>query len=289
MSRTSSPASSPTLSSPLASSSLSTPSSPSSTLHRLPRLRSRQRLTSLERITEEGQAEADVPVVERELLSSNIKRLRRSPSTPTLDRVKDQWEQSGTANGGTQAKRNWKPLSWNGRRGIVVGKEMKDSCGICFETAVKPNKTRCCGQLFCFQHLSDWLSAPESDGRCPTCRVTCSLEADTICLHPPTKIFTTRPNRRRSIGMMRPHRLGGASVQHNRSPSLDSPSSSSYESSSSSATSDSETSDTSAHRQTVVLEPRSLPHSLWESFLVHDFGRVLSLLGCALVLGALLS
>lgn len=68
-----------------------------------------------------------------------------------------------------------RPPSWNGKKGITTGRGMRDVCGIwcvgysvpflplayrhlirhSFESAVKPNKSRCCGQLFCFQHLSD--------------------------------------------------------------------------------------------------------------------------------------
>jgi hypothetical protein len=67
---------------------------------------------------------------------------------------------------------------WNGKKGITAGRDMRDVCGIwyvglfgsgttsiplsyssiirySFESAVKPNKSRCCGQLFCYQHLSD--------------------------------------------------------------------------------------------------------------------------------------
>lgn len=41
-------------------------------------------------------------------------------------------------------------------------------CAICFESAVHPHRTLCCGTLFCLEHISDWM---ERDTHCPTCRV----------------------------------------------------------------------------------------------------------------------
>jgi len=43
-------------------------------------------------------------------------------------------------------------------------------CGICLEPAATPCKMRCCGTLYCFDHLSDWLyGSSSSDSRCPSC------------------------------------------------------------------------------------------------------------------------
>ncbi|XP_006463279.1 hypothetical protein AGABI2DRAFT_120099 [Agaricus bisporus var. bisporus H97] len=47
-------------------------------------------------------------------------------------------------------------------------------CGICFEYAVQPARTLCCGNFFCTEHITDWLSGPSSDGRCPSCSAPCS-------------------------------------------------------------------------------------------------------------------
>ncbi|KII86708.1 hypothetical protein PLICRDRAFT_265726 [Plicaturopsis crispa FD-325 SS-3] len=71
---------------------------------------------------------------------------------------------------------------------------MKDAgdrdCGICFDPALKPARTKCCGDIFCHEHLSDvspysWLTGPASDGRCPSCGENCSLNTDTISLASP--------------------------------------------------------------------------------------------------------
>lgn len=232
----------------------------------------------------------------------------KSPSSPALARVKDQWDGPGSVNyAGTEPKRrSWRPPQWNGKRGIAVGHEMKESCGICFETAVKPNKTRCCGQLFCFQHLSDWLSSHGSDGRCPTCRVPCSLEHDTIYLHPPPRILAPRPNRRRSTSAGRSRRPAGAAPQHR--PSSPEPSSSTTYDSSASSSSDSEHTTVRGRRQTApaLLPPLGLSLSVPmhaasseqlllspisqqpEDVLLRGAARALTLVGGALVLGALL-
>ncbi|KAJ7247402.1 hypothetical protein B0H12DRAFT_743011 [Mycena haematopus] len=49
-------------------------------------------------------------------------------------------------------------------------KEAERECGICFELAVSPVRTRCCAHLFCAEHIAAWLHGPASDGRCPACR-----------------------------------------------------------------------------------------------------------------------
>ncbi|KAJ7249116.1 hypothetical protein B0H12DRAFT_707227 [Mycena haematopus] len=49
-------------------------------------------------------------------------------------------------------------------------KEAQRECGICFELAVSPVRTRCCAHLFCAEHIGAWLHGPASDGRCPACR-----------------------------------------------------------------------------------------------------------------------
>ncbi|KXN84039.1 hypothetical protein AN958_00528 [Leucoagaricus sp. SymC.cos] len=49
-------------------------------------------------------------------------------------------------------------------------------CGICFEYAVQPSRTLCCGMIFCYEHITDWLHGPSSDGRCPSCSAPCSTD-----------------------------------------------------------------------------------------------------------------
>ncbi|KAJ6587908.1 hypothetical protein B0H19DRAFT_1366692, partial [Mycena capillaripes] len=49
-------------------------------------------------------------------------------------------------------------------------RENECDCGICFEHAVAPVRTPCCGHVFCAEHIAAWLHGPASDGRCPACR-----------------------------------------------------------------------------------------------------------------------
>lgn len=64
-----------------------------------------------------------------------------------------------------------------------LGKYAVDrDCGICFEYAVRPCRTLCCGKVFCTEHLADWLHGPEAEGRCPNCENACSLAGGTLSL-----------------------------------------------------------------------------------------------------------
>lgn len=181
---------------------------------------------------------------------------------------------------------------------------------------MKPNKSRCCGQLFCFQHLSDvslsiilpeievetrwqWLSATCSDGRCPTCRVPLSLETDTICLHPPAKPKPSAvsflpppiPPKRRSPSSLRSRRF----VIGSRHSASSSGSSSSQEQDSdvgsSPSTSESEDAAVPKRGGTLSIQPKYESMSDMVSDLVplRAFGSLLSLVGAALVIGTLLS
>ncbi|KAF9442301.1 hypothetical protein P691DRAFT_765356 [Macrolepiota fuliginosa MF-IS2] len=67
-------------------------------------------------------------------------------------------------------------------------------CGICFEDAVHPSRTLCCGGIFCSEHITDWLHGPSSDGRCPSCSAPC-FTPNILSLAPPTLI--PKPTTRR--------------------------------------------------------------------------------------------
>jgi len=188
---------------------------------------------------------------------------------------------------------------------------MRNVCGICFESAVKPNKSRCCGQLFCFQHLSDWLSATCSDGRCPTCRVPLSLETDTISLHPPAKPKPSAvsfspaalPPKRSSPSSVRSRRfiLSPRSTPSDSSASSGSSSSHEQDSDVGSSSSTSESEDGAVPKRGRALSSSSSPppsvQPKYESVSdmmsdlapLREFGSLLSLVGCALVVGTLLS
>ncbi|KAJ4490089.1 hypothetical protein J3R30DRAFT_3693603 [Lentinula aciculospora] len=56
-------------------------------------------------------------------------------------------------------------------------------CGICFDPAVRPSRTKCCGKIFCEDHLHDWLKG--SLNCCPVCSSNCHPQAGTISLAPP--------------------------------------------------------------------------------------------------------
>ncbi|KAF7342649.1 hypothetical protein MSAN_02021900 [Mycena sanguinolenta] len=63
-------------------------------------------------------------------------------------------------------------------------KEAERDCGICFEPAVSPVRTRCCAHLFCAEHITAWLHGPASDGCCPACRAPVSDDALLALGHP---------------------------------------------------------------------------------------------------------
>jgi len=147
-----------------------------------------------------------------------------------------------------------------------------------------------------------WLSAPNSDGRCPTCRVPCSIEEDTICLHSPERVMslkTTHRSNKRRLFTVAPLRRSGAqsrALPDSRSSSPESLSSSGSTSTndSSASSSDNEGSDEfalrvrpSEHRGHVALLTRQSPSPLLDSFFEHGFGRLISFLGCVLVISAL--
>jgi hypothetical protein len=160
---------------------------------------------------------------------------------------------------------------------------------------VKPNKSRCCGQLFCFQHLSDWLSATGSDGRCPTCRVPLSIETDTISLHPPAKpkgsvvsfSLSPLPPRRRSPTSPWPRRF----VLPRHGSSGSSSSSSHEQDSDAGSSSESEGVTVPKRSRAPFMQPKyeSMSDMMSDLVPLREFGSLLSLLGCALVIGTLLS
>ncbi|KAI0267579.1 hypothetical protein BGY98DRAFT_1101941 [Russula aff. rugulosa BPL654] len=254
-------------------------SSPTQVTRRLPRTRSRSQLSSrasLESIVEESS-------------NDNFEHfITHAKSNPTPDFTGEK------ERGRLMVSQ---PPGWNGKKGITTGRGMRDVCGICFESAVKPNKSRCCGQLFCYQHLSDWLSASGSDGRCPTCRVPLSLEADTICLHPPPKpsavsfLPPSTPPKRRSLSSLRSRRFM-ITPRHSAS-SSGSNSSHEQDSDVGSSPSTSESEDSAVPKRTGALSVQPKYESM--SDMVSDlvplraFGSLLSLVGAALVIGTILS
>ncbi|KAJ7579770.1 hypothetical protein C8J56DRAFT_963565 [Mycena floridula] len=107
-------------------------------------------------------------------------------STPISDRspqsIDDEWAtlRAALQKHNPVTARGWKPDSFSrkSKRPVVADGD----CGICFEAAVRPHWTLCCGRIFCQEHLADWLSGPSSDQRCPSCRAPCTLTGNTLSL-----------------------------------------------------------------------------------------------------------
>ncbi|TFK52679.1 hypothetical protein OE88DRAFT_1436698 [Heliocybe sulcata] len=108
------------------------------------------------------------------------------PSSAAVGLSPDEWSRAGiAANTNIPARRrSWRSLSWlqEPHRRKFVRTQVEGDCGICFEYAIFPVRVKCCLQLFCFAHLSDWLGSEQSDGLCPACRSPCSISRDTISL-----------------------------------------------------------------------------------------------------------
>lgn len=84
------------------------------------------------------------------------------------------------------------PMPVRTRRGSSFSRRNKSwidgDCGICFESAVRPVRTLCCGKVFCREHLTDWLDGSEADGRCPACKAPCTMAENTQSLSPKIQI-----------------------------------------------------------------------------------------------------
>jgi len=107
------------------------------------------------------------------------------PSSAAAVASPDEWSKAGiivNTNGPTR-RRSWRSLSWlQEKHRTFVGTQVDGDCGICFETAILPARVKCCLQVFCSVHLSDWLGSEQSDGLCPSCKRPCSISRDTIPL-----------------------------------------------------------------------------------------------------------
>ncbi|KAF8233467.1 hypothetical protein L208DRAFT_1435633 [Tricholoma matsutake] len=109
----------------------------------------------------------------------------------------DSWARSGFpahTSAPTRCGRTWRSSSSSLRNSRELRKEVVDrDCGICFELSVVPCRTSCCGTIFCFEHISDWLHGSFSDGRCPSCQAPCTLQSTTLLLSSGCPSPTTRP------------------------------------------------------------------------------------------------
>ncbi|KAJ3724851.1 hypothetical protein C8R42DRAFT_662765 [Lentinula raphanica] len=96
----------------------------------------------------------------------------------------DTWTMSGIA---PTTNLPEKPRDWHSKSYSEKQKEQSDTkpkqedyrdCGICFEFARDSRRTPCCRSLFCFEHISDWLNRPSSDGKCPSCSTPCTIASN---------------------------------------------------------------------------------------------------------------
>ncbi|KAF9458824.1 hypothetical protein BDZ94DRAFT_1269753 [Collybia nuda] len=192
--------------------------------------------------------------------------------------VDDQWAQSGIAvhtNVPTR-DRGWRSSSFSKKRRRDLKKEVVDrDCGICFEIAVSPSRTLCCGKLFCLEHITDWLHGSSSDGRCPSCEAPCSLESDTFVLSSPilSRYPSSQPSP--SYSSRQTHRPipSPLRMSHRRTPS---------------PSDDTRSPPTSADRQSPHPIPPPLPFSLSPEG-IEILSRLASLVGLTLLLYALLT
>ncbi|KIK70119.1 hypothetical protein GYMLUDRAFT_236546 [Collybiopsis luxurians FD-317 M1] len=99
-------------------------------------------------------------------------------------------------------------------------------CMICYDIALRPARTQCCGKLFCEAHLHDWLAG--SSNRCPWCSAYCHPDTGVISLASPAS--PTSPSQRTRPSLL----LKGETTTRSRSSS----SSSSFSSRSNSSSMD---------------------------------------------------
>ncbi|ESK83656.1 hypothetical protein Moror_2175 [Moniliophthora roreri MCA 2997] len=114
-----------------------------------------------------------------------------------LDRFNNASSNSGSSGSTSDALLNvpgrsrlWRSASFydKHKRRTKLQKEAVDrDCDICFEIAVSPARTLCCGKLYCYEHIFDWLHGPSSDGRCPSCGARCSADTGILSLKAPPK------------------------------------------------------------------------------------------------------
>lgn len=79
------------------------------------------------------------------------------PLTPTKSDLCWQWP----AGGGDLMRPGMGSRSASFQRAVT--------CGICFQQPSNPRRMRCCGSVFCLDHISNWLYRASSDAHCPTC------------------------------------------------------------------------------------------------------------------------
>jgi len=104
----------------------------------------------------------------------------------------DEWGKSGIAvhTDVPMRRRSWRSSSFSEKRKLYGKAVVKDAavvdrdCGICFEVAITPCRMVCCGNVFCLNHISDWLYGSSSDGRCPSCKEMCTFVQEVPATHP---------------------------------------------------------------------------------------------------------
>jgi len=123
-------------------------------------------------------------------------------------------------------------------------------CGICFEYAVLPCRTLCCGKIFCTEHLADWLHGPEAEGRCPNCENACSLAGGTLSLASPSELSSSKA-RRYSLAQTQAIHSPSTPVQLHLNDTLTNPRDESHPQMALTTTKSTSSSSTSSHSSTV--------------------------------------
>ncbi|KAJ3965543.1 hypothetical protein EV361DRAFT_938667 [Lentinula raphanica] len=77
------------------------------------------------------------------------------------------------------------------------------TCMICFHPPQRPSRTKCCGKLFCEDHLHDWLD--KSSNQCPSCSAYCHPNTHVISLAPPASPTASSPQNIRDTFRYREH------------------------------------------------------------------------------------
>ncbi|KAJ3549435.1 hypothetical protein NMY22_g875 [Coprinellus aureogranulatus] len=135
----------------------------------------------------EGPAEADDRLMREWAVAAGIASVEVPPASPSKERRSRGPSVSAAYPPVTGVKsvsrRSSKSAQWD---------ESDRDCGICFEYAVRPARTVCCGKVFCQEHLEDWLSGPNASNLCPNCDAECSLARDVLSLTAP-KLAAVKP------------------------------------------------------------------------------------------------
>ncbi|KAK7458101.1 hypothetical protein VKT23_010007 [Stygiomarasmius scandens] len=125
--------------------------------------------------------------------------IQGSPETNPVSLPEDpehakEWKESGLAVHTTvpPRPRDWHSQSYSERWEEDQQRQRKmkqksrkgdeNECNICFDPAFQPRRTPCCKTLYCLEHITDWLTGPDSAGQCPSCNTPCGISNGHVVL-----------------------------------------------------------------------------------------------------------